>query len=1117
MMLEGADPSRTSRRLLWLTAGIIVGMLLVGAATLFYLESRLVAMKGEALAVLAVNMADKLDQTLFERYGDIRVLARGLSTIRSPEAQTRYLYLFKDVYHYYHWLGVTDARGRIVAATDPASVGQDRSGEAWFQAVRDGQAVHLQDVQGSPESDGVRTVGFSAPLQGPGGESLGIVITQVGLDEVVGIVERTLAWFQGQHGERVEWQLLTRDDRLIVDSLLREEEGRMDLSSLPSMRAGATGEPGFTVERHLRRLEWVVTGYARSQGYGEFPGFQWRVLVRMDRRDVLVPIWTLLRQMSVAAVLIFLPLVGVLMWTASRLWIDEKEIWTSHEQYRATMASLPVSVVRLGKGLTIWFANRAFYDLVHQHPQESVGRPIGEVLPVKGLEEYLESALATCAGGGTATGRELECAMPTGERRVLRLTASGIRRDDYAAADLILIIEDTTERKQAQEVLRESEERFRLIMRHANDALFYLDVTGVVLWASHQAEVVTGRPMNELVGRPLMAVLSSQSKALAETRLAAVRQGKPVPTLVELEVIRSDGSSMGLEVSGTSVKTGEDVVGRLLVARDLSERRNMEQQLRQADKLAALGTLLGGVAHELNNPLFAMSGYIELVDEKVKQGEYEGLADDLAAMHEATLRATAIVERFLRVSRGGSGSREPCQINDLVQQTLDLAANNCTIHQITAHTNLQADLPLVLADASALGQVFLNLITNATQAMVSAHGKGILTVTTALVTDQSGAWVETRVVDDGPGIAPAYHARIFEPFFTTKPVGQGTGLGLHICHHIVTEFGGTLSMESVVGQGATFIVRLPVANEAVMRESVTSREVIMGGETHHSLRFTDDSVGRFWRATILVVVDERMSGDWLRAMLSRHGHEVFIAAGGKEGLEQFRRHRPQITLLDLHMPDMDGIDVLKQIRALDPRAAVLILTGRGTETQENQAWMLGVTDFLRKGLSLEALLGALEQVRTMPAPGPPIPGCAPDGLSDNEHPASILVVDDEAMVSSLLAEFLGRRGYRVRTAANGREALALVEQEIPQMIVLDMYMPGMNGVEVLRALRARQYTGGVLVLTASQDEKLLQEALGLGSVDVIGKPVNLERLVLAIQVGLGSQAGESRVVPRARD
>lgn len=199
---------------------------------------------------------------------------------------------------------------------------------------------------------------------------------------------------------------------------------------------------------------------------------------------------------------------------------------------------------------------------------------------------------------------------------------------------------------------------------------------------------------------------------------------------------------------------------------------------------------------------------------------------------------------------------------------------------------------------------------------------------------------------------------------------------------------------------------------------------------------------------------------------------------------------------------MDGVDVLKQIRSLDPQAAVMMLTGEGTETLENQVRQLGVTDFLRKGLSLKVLMGALERVMRMPTPCSPIPGCSPEGASNDQPPASILILDDEAMVSSLLAQFLGRRGYRVRTAANGREALALVEQEIPQMIVLDMYMPGMNGLEVLRALRDRQYPNGVIALTASQDVPLLKEALDLGAFDVLSKPVDLRQVELMVTVKL---------------
>lgn len=256
-------------------------------------------------------------------------------------------------------------------------------------------------------------------------------------------------------------------------------------------------------------------------------------------------------------------------------------------------------------------------------------------------------------------------------------------------------------------------------------------------------------------------------------------------------------------------------------------------------------------------------------------------------------------------------------------------------------------------------------------------------------------------------------------------------------------------------------------------------------------------------ATILVVDDERMICDLLRAVFSRHGHEVMTAVSGAEGLALFREYRPRISLLDLHMPDMNGIEVLKQIRAIDPHASVMMLTGGGTTELENQARMLGVTDFLKKGLSLDVLVGALERAMQQTgraAASPQEAAAAGSGLS-------ILVVDDEPMIGGLLTQFLSLRGHRVRTAANGREALALASQEAPQIAILDMYMPGMNGVEVLRALRAQGYGGGVIALTASQDEKLLQEMLELGSVDVMGKPVDLERLAVAIEVAEVLSAG----------
>ena len=260
-------------------------------------------------------------------------------------------------------------------------------------------------------------------------------------------------------------------------------------------------------------------------------------------------------------------------------------------------------------------------------------------------------------------------------------------------------------------------------------------------------------------------------------------------------------------------------------------------------------------------------------------------------------------------------------------------------------------------------------------------------------------------------------------------------------------------------------------------------------------------------STILVVDDERLICDLLRSVLAGHGHEVLMAMNGREGLELFKKHRPRFTLLDLRMPEMNGIEVLKQLRTIDPQAAVMILTAWGSDALEQQARQLGVVDFLSKGLSLDVLVDAMERTLQQSAhAASPAQAAAPAGAPPPAPVAAgdgdfILVVDDEPQIRDLLKRFLTLRGYKVRVASDGQQALTMVEQQAPQLIVLDVYMPGINGVEVLRQLRRRKFTGGVILLTGSQDDKLLQEALDLGSVDVMGKPVDLERLALAIQVG----------------
>jgi CheY-like chemotaxis protein len=267
--------------------------------------------------------------------------------------------------------------------------------------------------------------------------------------------------------------------------------------------------------------------------------------------------------------------------------------------------------------------------------------------------------------------------------------------------------------------------------------------------------------------------------------------------------------------------------------------------------------------------------------------------------------------------------------------------------------------------------------------------------------------------------------------------------------------------------------------------------------------------GKKNRTTVLVVDDEQIICDLFKTVLSHAGYEVFTASTGRDGLVQFQRRRPQLTLLDLRMPEMNGIEVLKDIRKLDPQANVMILTAWASDALERQARQLGVTDFLSKRMTLDVVMASLERMqqhqdKTATAKAPVAEAAAPPPPPPPPPPpsASILVVDDEQEICDMLMKTVSRLGYRVRTASSGAEALALVEQEKPALIILDMLMPEMNGIGVLRGLQARKITSGVILLTGSQDEQLMTEALDLGVVDIIGKPVSMERLTVAIQLGM---------------
>jgi signal transduction histidine kinase len=246
------------------------------------------------------------------------------------------------------------------------------------------------------------------------------------------------------------------------------------------------------------------------------------------------------------------------------------------------------------------------------------------------------------------------------------------------------------------------------------------------------------------------------------------------------------------------------IFGVLVVFWDVTDQKQMQEQLILTDRLASIGQLASGIAHELNNPLTSVIGFSELLLERDLPDD---IKEDLEIVNREAKRTANVVKGLLTFVRKQGTEKELVDINSIIQGVLQLRSYEQRISNIEVNDQFYPDLPEIMGNGAHLQQVFMNLIVNAEQAMLEAHGRGTLTITTERV----GDIVRASITDDGPGISPDNMRRIFTPFFTTKEVGKGTGLGLSICHGILTEHGGKIYTESEPGKGATFIVELPIS------------------------------------------------------------------------------------------------------------------------------------------------------------------------------------------------------------------------------------------------------------------------------------------------------------------
>jgi PAS domain S-box-containing protein len=494
---------------------------------------------------------------------------------------------------------------------------------------------------------------------------------------------------------------------------------------------------------------------------------------------------------------------------------------------------------------------------------------------------------------------------------------------------------------------RLAEEQFYRLSRAVEQSpvsIVITDPDGRAQYVNSRFIAVSGLTLEDIMDRHIEVLrLGHADEDSYQKFWATVREGQEWRG--EVATPRPGGSKIweSVKVSCLRSPTGE-ITNLLCLREDITERKQLELELRQAQKMESLGTMAGGIAHDFNNLLAIINGYAEFCQQSSPDPEV--LQKSLREIHRAAQRASGLVKQILTFSRKTEIKFAPMDINQHARDLVALLAETFP-RTITFQFKLQDGLPLLLADQNQMQQIVLNFCVNARDAMPQG---GIITLSSGthsglslarLGADSSRNYARLSVADTGQGMSAEVRARIFEPFFTTKPVNQGTGLGLAVVYGIVVSHHGLIDVESTLGAGSTFSVYLPLAETTLAA---------------HATRAAGD-----WfpcgTESVLVVDDEEALRTLLGKALGWKGYKVSTASTGLEAIEVLSDTTTPLdaVLLDLNMPGASGIDVMKIIRIARPNLKVLVLSGHLTASARIEFEQLGQRDFIQKPYKLEDL------------------------------------------------------------------------------------------------------------------------------------------------------------------
>lgn len=501
------------------------------------------------------------------------------------------------------------------------------------------------------------------------------------------------------------------------------------------------------------------------------------------------------------------------------------------------------------------------------------------------------------------------------------------------------------------EALAVSQANYKLLVENQSDMVVKMDPQGRFLYLSPSCFQVFGKSEGDLLDTEFTSLIHTDEHDGLSRAFESLKQ-PPHSSYIEQRTMTKEGWRW-LSWSLSSVLDDEGAVQEIIgVGNDITQRRELEAQLIQSQKLQAVGQLAGGVAHDFNNILQAMIGYLEFANAEVP--EESPAKKDLNQVQSGIEKAIQLTRQLLAFSRRQALDTEILELNEVCREIIGML-RRMVGESVEIRFEADPHCPKVYADRSQLGQVLMNLCVNARDAM---NGKGVITIQTGRVlADQSflkehpgsrlGLHAYMKVSDDGCGIPRSVQKHVFEPFFTTKDVGAGTGIGLSTVYGIVQQHDGTIDLQSEPGVGTEITIYLPASDGVVVPRSADTGELSPGsGET------------------ILVTEDDRLVREVALRVLERSGYRVLEASNGKEALELFEQHREEIalTILDAVMPEMGGRETSERIREMKPDARILFVSGYNPREVDGELVLGDNDEMLMKPYLAETFLARVHEI-----------------------------------------------------------------------------------------------------------------------------------------------------------